>query len=253
MIWFENRVIFNIQVETGEGPIYPASLYISKGASYEHSELYLYKLSPLLPGFRFSVYEETLPLSYSIRWRSATAATPARIIFPDNPELSFDLHEGMEINFPFDKPPIPFDTFKSLAGKEIPGQLINIQNSFTGRCFVIEDHYGYSTFWLEFSMKNLDRFNETMGRIDLPHIAYFYDGYYRYDERSRAILNLFEEQEGAHLIDLSVISLGPGQSAIGHIALGTHQFNNTDISAIIALLWPDGSYQVYDTSSCIMQ
>jgi len=254
IIWFKEVYLDwsprDILVETVEGIPYGAELQWSRGGTGSIDKLYLYNLSPIIPNTWFSSEGAGIDnKSFGVVWRSASAATPTRIVFTRHPELSFDLpiERGTKISFPFISDPGSVQSIASLESVVLPMSNDKLDASFTGTCFTNDIEFGPKWYNVEFRIKNGDTFQESAGVVLLESVSLDEEGRFSYEEGTSAIF--WENQAGVSTVNYPIISIGPDQSAIGALHLASSDDSYLG-SVFVAVLWPDGGTTFYDVSSC---
>jgi hypothetical protein len=264
-----------VVVETVEGPKYPATIVYKGNTGLPVNPMQLYLLGPMPPGFRASgfTYGGSL-LWYAITWKSATAATPKRIIFSDYPELSFGLPElGSKIKFPFDNPPRNVKSFADLKGVVWSRNEKGVEVIFTGRCGNLkfldpsQSPNWPNELYIEVQVQNHDAFNQQELAFNFPVSSFYYDssigsanGLVVMDPRPF----VFGESDSGGItppysLDQKVkISIGPGQSRRGLIRLYFFGYW-APLAPPIVVLWrltintEVNDYQIYDAKGCTIR
>jgi len=260
IIRFKYIIFSGIIIETKEGQTYNAQIDMTSTVGWEYAgglsaltDNTLGYESLIIPGTQFSKLVASVPpLEYSISWRSATAATPIKVVFNDFPDLSFNLpnEKGGELSFPFITTPISIQSVDALKGVKIQLDNEKIEANFTGMCHKQESTSYSNLYLIEFSIKNEDAFQEsTFTSLGINSVMYLENGGYGYYNdpiypESRENIHRLSNNQG--------FIIGPGQNAITFIIGGEIRGGRDEYSGKVysALIWPDGSYSFYDLTSC---
>ena len=249
-------ILPNIILQTNEGPTYEVMLY-SEGLGSGG------RLT-LPPGLRYKAYQD----AYYLTWKSATAATPKRIEFKDNPDLNFDIpaNQGKTVSFPYDNPPLPVLSFSTLQGVKLADDPEGVVATFTGRCgnnlYFDPDgnkNMNQGQVFLEVKAVNNDKYNEKTSSL----IPYMYTTFSRTgDIRSGNIF--IDKSFGSGYGFFDNITLGPGQEITGYFMVteyydwfkadGTsfdydNWFYQSD-SPVIVLFFGFDNPQIYNFEGC---
>lgn len=247
-------------VETQEGVTYPAT--IIRHGSYlvrETTDIELYDdydgpSGPIPPGFRFGGIGHDA--RYYVSWKSATAATPKRVSFPDHPELNFDLpsQQRTKPSFPFDSPPVAVKSFSSLQNTKLTSDPSGIEATFTGRCgnvywYEPASHTGFEypeMLFLEVTVLNNDKFNERTGQFSLPFTLFLRNGrIHHYDNAQYSNVPTDSSNEPGS------ITLGPGQRQTGYLVVLQFFLRlEENEEPPIVIFWSEDDYDVYDAKEC---
>ncbi len=226
-------------LETNEGIEYPVSLITSTGS--------INKIK-IPPGFRFADTGRTTQIS----WKSASAATPKRIVFKNNPELSFDIPSNQNefINFPYDSPPVPIKSFSSLKDVYLVNDANGISAKFTGRCgnsFWFNPHEATNfengnTMFLEITSINNNQFDDVESVYDYP---------YSYTIFGEDGLVEYQDHFGHTPYVSNSIELGPAQSATIYVPIANeNEFVRFDPKSAIVVIFTAAGYDVYEVGEC---
>lgn len=231
-------------LETLEGPTYPVSIRRADG----------------MKGY-FAIIEGPIPPGFAIRgvgggidagqpdlvltWRSAAAATPARIVFPDYPDLELEIPPVQNLGYSTPYSSVSISTISDAQGFKLIDNPQGLQVILNGNCFPTEPLMGTQTFILAATFKNNDMFQEVNIQNDLQAMQV-------------SVLNKDtgnqSHQKFTRSYDMSgdsLFRLGPGQSAEGLLAIEDQTRHGFGANSIIVFWLPDGSFRIYDPSQCL--
>lgn len=153
-------------VETLEGQTYPLKMWEWREDDFPHGRSdTINVLGPVLPGFRFQArsYQRDEKV---LRWESAAAATPSRIVFPSNPDLSIDLPEpnsGQGISFEIVEATTEVLDVAEMEGLQLTDSSTSATLALTGNCV-----YRDGQLYLQVEGINTDQFNSVFLYRDEP-------------------------------------------------------------------------------------
>ena len=255
-ITFPNGIV----IETLEGVTYPGTL-LRGNAGYGDAftgvmdSLQIHYSGPIPPQFRFRSTGSVYFNLFSIVWKSAAAATPKGIVFPDHPEMNFDLPSalGTIVQFPLDTSTGDIRSVTSLEDSELVNDPNGVQATFTGQCknrFVYYPDAGAyqmrinrDVFYLELHIVNNDKFNDQAGQFSLAWSFFLGDGRVIYSPNMGVSL-----QPGAQY-EPGIIRVGPAQDILGYMPIFGPAEPEKD-PPTLNVMWSESGYTVFDTAGC---
>ena len=260
----EARIIEEVVVETSEGVTYQAQLQTldtDTVAGWRSGDYFDLDAEPILPDTQFSRWRGSI--HFAAAWRSASAATPTKIIIrtrgyglPQEAEVFPDIsvvlpaQGSVPVSYPLIDGSTLINSVNSLNGKAMPLSGSQLEATFTGECwFLVETYSDRHSYFFDFDIKNNDDFQEGVGEILPKVVVYTNDGQYFYIEVSAA--TFFGDSQGVDTSRPPVIVMGPAQSGVGSLYVGGVDVSGYDMEIFSGLLWPDGSHDLYDLSSCL--
>lgn len=182
------------------------------------------------------------PEVFFLKFRSAVAAHPLRIVFPSRPDLNLDLASSqLSLAFPAESSILSSaKPISALAGKVLADDPAGLRVTLNGTGFYNVN--GYLGLFLGYTVTNNDKLDSHKISVTSPFMAYF---------DQEGLVNTFLQEGGLNYETFS-FEAGPGQSKTDVVQLGYREATlaSTCNPGVYAPIKEGNQYVLYNLNVC---
>ena len=225
-------------LETLEGPTYPVALRREDGIRGNAAVI----AGPIPP--RFAIRGGSGP-DLILSWKSATAATPTRIVFPDYPWLELPIPTRQNLGYTSSYSSITFPAIDHAQGLKLMDNPQGLEVTLNGNCRPIELSLRQDAIALAVDFKNNDLFQGANIRDSFQATQISVLG------KSSGRQSYRDSIYGYDANGDSLYQIGPGQSVVGEVLVQGDIGRRFDADSLIVFWLPDGSFKIFDLAECL--